>query len=249
MVNYRKYSGPLVPGTKSVKAKGGRKYLKRRSYGSSFTPSLRRQMKQISLAQSETKIASQNANSIDLYHNVTHYVKNILATIQGVTSNPGTTEIYNRIGNEVIARGVKVRLQFISDPTHPNMNIKYWIFRYETSLVLDDALFYVGPQGAGANQNRMIDFPDTRNIKVLKSGLIQNRNKLLPDKDQNVNNAYRDCWIPLNDYKLKYNGNDSSEPKFTTLGMAFLCYDANNTLQTDILNYLSYTVRFYFKDP
>lgn len=211
-----------------------------------------RMMQRISLRQCETKIASQatEQTGINLFHNKTHYVKNLLNTIQGVTNNPGTEELANRLGNEVVARGLKIRFQVISAPEHPNFNFKYFVFRYETSKSLDDPLFWCGPAGFGGNQNRMLDFVDTRNITILKSGLVQNRNKLPIDPQFGpVNNCYRDLWIPLNNKKIKYDGNDSPNPKYTTIGMALVPFDANNTLETDIIAFWNYTTRFYYKDP
>lgn len=186
----------------------------------------------------------------NLYHNVTSYVPNLLATEQGVTANPGTSENDNRVGNEVIARGIKIRSQWISDPKRPNMNIKLIIFKHEANETPTDANFWCGPAGAGGNQNRMIDFPDTRNVTVVKTIMIQNQFVQPYDSQQlPVHNVYRDIWIPLKNKKIKYDANNSSVPKYTTYSMACVCYDANNTLQTDILNYWSFTSRFYFKDP
>lgn len=238
------------PASRMLAAKAA--YAKRKARRARARPmkSLVSQIKSVSLSQSETKTAGQYENSIDLYHNVTHYVKNLLATEQGVTANPGASEIYNRVGNEVVARGLKIKLQFISDPKRPNMNVRYFVFRYEAGEALNDAAFWAGPAGAGADMNRMLDHPDTRNITVLKTGLVQNRNKLPTDVDTMVvNNIYRDIWIPLNNRKIKYDGNGSTVPKYTTIGMCFVAYDANNTLETDILQYLGYSTRFYFKDP
>uniref|UniRef100_UPI004047B19C hypothetical protein n=1 Tax=Bacteroidota TaxID=976 RepID=UPI004047B19C len=207
-------------------------------------------MKAVSLKQCETKITSQKADGVDLYHNLTHYVENLLACTQGTTANPGTTVQSNRIGNEVVARGLKIKFQVISDPLRPNMNFRYFVFRYEANEAPVDANFWVGPSGAGALQNRMIDYADTRNVTILKSGMVQNRNKLSIDETHSpVNNVYRDIWIPLKNKKIRYDSNNSRMPKYTTIGMAIVAYDANNTLTTDILQYLSYTTRFYFKDP
>ena len=89
-------------------------------------------------------------------------------------------------------------MQIISAPDHPNLNFKYFVFRYESSVPLDDALFWSGPAGLGADNNRMLDFVDTRNITVIKSGLVQNRNKLPIDDGKHVNSVYRDIWVPLN---------------------------------------------------
>lgn len=245
----RKYAGPLQSGRKSAYVPGARKnrYAPRRP-----RRGLAKMMQSISLKQCETKISSQKTDptGIDLFHNKIHYVKNLLYTIQGVTNNPGTSEVVNRIGNEVVARGLKIRFQVISAPEHPNFNFKWFVFRYETSQPLDDALFWCGPAGLGGNANRMLDFVDTRNITILKAGLVQNRNKLPTDTTYlPVNNVYRDVWIPLNNKKIKYNGNDSPEPKYTTIGMCVVPFDANNTLETDRIAFLNYTTRFYYKDP
>lgn len=209
-------------------------------------------IKRVSLAQSETKtngLSSAQAG-INMFHNKTHYVTNLLATTQGVTANPGTDEIDNRIGNEVVARGVKIQLQFITDPAHPNFNMRFFVFRYESNEAPLDANFWVGPAGAGGNQNRMLDFADTRNVTILKSFTVQNRNVLPVNPDQKtVHNVYRDVWIPLKNKKIKYDSNDSKTPKYTTLGMCAVCFDANNTLETDIIAFWNYSTRFYYKDP
>ncbi len=207
-------------------------------------------IKRVTLNQCETKTASARLDGVNLYHNVTTYIPNLLACEQGTTANPGTSIDNNRIGNEVVARGIKLRMQFITDPKRPNMNIKVIVFKHESNEPPNDANFWSGPAGAGGNQNRMIDFPDTRNNTVVKTLMIQNQfvapyqSQLLP-----VHNVYRDLWIPLNNRKIKYDSNNGVLPKFTTYSMAVVCYDANNTLQSDILNYMSMTSRFYFKDP
>lgn len=243
----RRFSGPLLPGTSSVRQVNRRnKYYKKKV----STKALTSKIKSVSLSQSETKTNGLYEQGLDLLHNTTRYVVNLLQTQQGDTANPGTTQIANRIGNEVIARGLKIQLQFISDPTRPNLNVRYFVFRYEANEAPSDTNFWVGPAGAGGNMNRMIDFPDTRNVTILRTGLIQNRNKLpTGEATQPVNNVYRNLWIPMKNKKIKYDSNNSTIPKYTTLGMAFVSYDANNTSQTDILNYLSYSTRFYFKDP
>ncbi len=185
-----------------------------------------------------------------MLHNKTEYIPNLLATTQGVTANPGTTELDNRIGNEVVARGVKIQLQFITSPKHPNFNMRFFVFRYEANEAPVDTNFWVGPAGAGGNANRMLDFADTRNVTILKSFVIQNRNTLPVDPDaQTVHNVYRDVWIPLKNKKIVYDSNNSEVPKYTTLGMCAVCFDANNTIATDIIAFWNYTTRFYYKDP
>lgn len=209
-------------------------------------------MKAVSLSQCETKTNGLKSTSdgLALFHNKTAYVENLLETFQGVTANPGTTVLSNRIGNEVVARGLKIQLQFLTTPRRPNFNMRFYVFRYEANEAPQDSNFWVGPIGQGGNQNRMIDFPDTRNITVLKSFIIQNRNVLPVNPDQGtVHAVYKDIYIPMKNKKIKYDSNDSNIPKYTTIGMCATCFDANDTLETDIIAYWNYTTRFYYKDP
>ena len=104
-----------------------------------------KKIKNVTLNQCETKTSSVRVDGADLYHNVTYYVPNLLATEQGVTANPGTTEIDNRLGNEVVARGIKIRAQWICDPKRPNMNIKLIVFKHESNETPNDANFWSVP--------------------------------------------------------------------------------------------------------
>lgn len=234
------------------------KVLQRHWRGRSAVRSLTSKIKQVSLSQCETKTAGQQVGAIsgsaavDLFHNVTHYVPNLLKTTQGVTANPGAEEVDNRVGNEVIARGLRIKLQFISDPAHPNVNIQGYVFRYEANETPADSNFWAGPSGAGGTMLRFLDAPDTRQVKILKSFRVTNQNvsfNVDAGTTRYVHNVYKDLWVPLKSQKLKYDGNNSSVPKYKDIGMCFVTFDANNTLQTDIISYLSYTCKFYFKDP
>lgn len=241
----RKYAGPLQPGKRSAYVPGKRRNVNRRR-------SLVSKIKKVSLSQCETKTNGLKSASegISLFHNRTAYVENLLETFQGVSANPGTTVLSNRIGNEVVARGLKIQLQFLTTPRRPNFNMRFYVFRYEANEAPQDANFWAGPIGQGGTQNRMIDFPDTRNITVLKSFIIQNRNVLPVDPDQGtVHAVYKDIYIPMKNKKIKYDSNDSNIPKYTTIGMCATCFDANDTLETDIIAYWNYTTRFYYKDP
>ena len=234
-------------------------------------------IKKIALKQSEPKMASQlfsslsNPGHLTLKHNVTNYTLNLLKTNQAVTANPGTNVQSNRIGNEIVAKGLKVRMQLINAPTKANVTYKWYLFRYNSDkATMTDADFWSGTDGTGANQNRMIDFVDTREVTILKSGMIQTAGRTA-NMNQSTNytnsshpyilgtasdgstpgmhSTYRDIWIPLKDRKILYDGNNSPVPKFTDIGLAVVCYDVNNTSQETTLGYLDFTSRLYFKDP
>lgn len=243
-----------------------RHYRRRRSSASSLT----KMIKAVALRNSEPKMASQLFSSLSdpahftLGHNVTHYTLNLLKTEQAATANPGTNVQSNRIGNEIVAKGLKIRMQLINALNRSNVTYKYFVFRYNSDKSsMTDADFWSGTDGTGANQNRMIDFVDTREVTILKAGMIQTASKTANMQQehtpagttppyfsqQQLHSTYRDLWIPLKDRKILYDGNNSPVPKFTDIGLAVIAYDVNNTTQGDALGYLDFTSRLYFKDP
>lgn len=236
-------------------------YRRRRTSGG-----LARMIKNIALKQSEPKMATQLFSSLEnpgnqsLFHNITHYQLNLLKTTQAVTANPGTQVQSNRIGNEIVAKGLKIRMQLINAPTQSNVTYKYFVFRYNSDKsTMTDADFWSGTDGTGANQNRMIDFVDTREVTILKAGMVQTAGKTAsmnqiiqsgtPNHIGRMFSTYKDIWIPLKDRKILYDGNNSPVPKFTDIGLAVVAYDVNNTLQSTTLGFLDFTSRLYFRDP
>jgi hypothetical protein len=252
------------------RARNMRRYRSRRGRGG-----LTKLIKKVSLSNSEPKIASQlfsslaNPGHLTLGHNATFYQGNLLKSSQGETANPGTNVFDNRIGNEIYAKGLKLRMQIINAPTQSNVTYKVFVFRYRTGETLQDTMFWSGPSGAGATQNRMIDFVDTREITVLKTLMINtssksanmNQSYLYSNSEHpyilgsagdgskpKMHSTYRDIWIPLN-RKIRYDDNNAPTPKFTDIGLAVVAYDVNNTAQGTALGYLDFTSRLYFRDP
>lgn len=226
---------------------------------SKYKPSkLAKKIKSISLAQAETKVASVLHTGTNLGHNQTNFSLNLLKSTQSINNNPGNNESGNRIGNEVVARGLKLRVQLINNLTESNVTYKWYLFRYPSGKQMTDADFWVGPSGQGATQNRMIDFVDTREVKILKSGIVRTSGKTanmqqttsdLTASANRVHSTYFDVWYPMKNRKIKYDGNNSETPRFTDIGFAVVSYDANNTIQGTTLGYLDFTHRFYYKDP
>lgn len=247
------------------------RYYRRRRTG---TKALVNLIKRTTLKQSEPKMATtlvsnhsglggtaNQAGEITLKHNTTHYVRELLATAQSIHANPGMDVVDNRVGNEIFAKGIKIRTQFINLYTRSNVTYKYYVFWYNADKAgsFTDADFWCGPDGTGAPMNRMLDYPDSREIKILKSGVIRtsphtanmNQNYWTGTENRMADkmfSTYRDLWIPLNQ-KIIYDGNNSSQPKFRDIGMAVVAYDVNNTPVDQILGYLDFTSRLYFRDP
>jgi hypothetical protein len=252
------------------------RYYRRRRTG---TAALSRMIKNVSLKNSEPKVATQLFSSLSdpahfsLYHNVTHYTLNLLKTTQATTNNPGTQVQSNRIGNELIAKGLKIRMQLINAPTKANVTYKVFVFKHNSDKQLpdfDDSDFWCGPDGTGAPQNRMLDFVDTREVTILKSLIIPTASKTAnmnqattysnsehpyilgtaaDGSTPGMHSTYRDLWIPLKNMKVRYDANNSPVPKFKDIGIAVVAYDVNNTPQTTRLGYLDFSSRLYFRDP
>lgn len=215
---------------------------------------LARLVKNVMLKSCETKRSSQyTADGQQLFHNKTYYAGQLLATKQGVTDPHGADDAgLNRIGDEVIAKGISLRffLENVSD--HPNVIYKIYIFRYNTLQVsaLNDTYFWAGLDGSGSNMNRTLDKPMTDRIKILKTMTINPYLGSMGGTDFNsAKTRMFQTWIPLKNRKVTYNGDGSPFPRFTDIGFAVLAYDAINTTEITVLSNLQWQSTFYYKDP
>lgn len=215
---------------------------------------LARAIKNISLKNSETKTSGFTDANIALYHNLNYYKGNLLGTQQGLRDQTGFV-LGNRVGDEVIARGLAIKFHLSCARMAPNCIFKVFVFRYRTGTTLNDASFWCGVDGAGANMDRVVDMPNTEKIKILKSFVIQHQPNYCFVVDQGgayyekVQSTLRQIYIPLKNMRVKYDGENSPTTRFTDIGFAVLAYDYNTTLQTDVRGLLTYSYKFYFKDP
>lgn len=238
----------------------------RRKPKSAQVKNLTNMMKTVTLRQCETKKSSLYPTAtIRLAHNLANYQPNLLQTTQGVTDPQGTTNATNnRLGEEVIARGMKIKFFTQNSGDRPNVMWRLMVFWYNTIVdtagapPLNDAYFWSGTDGVGGNMNRMLDRPNTDRVKVLKDVIISpaNQGNFSLQSGTGTTNPgpydktnYREFWIPLNNRKIKYNGDGSQFPRFKDIGIAVLAYDATTTAQTDGLGGYQYSTTFYYKDP
>lgn len=224
-------------------------------------------MKTVTLRQCETKKSSiYSTATIKLYHNLANYQSNLLQTTQGTTDPQGTSQgILNRIGDEVLARGMKLKFFTQNSSDRPNVMYRIMVFWYNTLIdtpggapALDDAYFWSGTDGNGGNMNRMLDRPNTDRIKVLVDKIYTpayQGNFSLQSGSGTVNigpydkTNYHEYWVPLNNRKIKYNADNSQFPRFKDIGLAVLAFDATTTSQIDGLGGFQYSTTFYYKDP
>lgn len=249
----RKYSGPLQPGKRSAYVKGLRR---NRAGGGRPRKQLKSTIKSVALSLSETKKANQRyaggSNAQPLFHNVTDYWSNLLATTEG-TADPQGVDDYreSRIGTDIIARGIKIRFMFISSPDRPNLNLMVYIYKYNSKTAQQDSVFWAGPAGSGATNNRFLDHPNTDRVKILKKFIVQNVNKVAINDQGTVHTVYRELWLPMKNRKIRYDNdsNNGDVPMFTDIGICVTAFDATNTLVTDEIAYWTASSQLYFKDP
>lgn len=254
MPRKRSYSGPLLPGTKSVRTVNRRPRVVRRTR---FRPGLRKAIQNITLAKCETKTSNQyTTDQASLFHNKAYYAANLLATTQGTQDPSGLSQAKsNRIGDEVLAKGLQLKFNLETQLTKQNQSYRIVVFRYNTlEPPLDDSYFWCGTDGAGGNMNRLLDKPQTERVKVIKQMFINPTYQANYGISSAVSDGQRksftkSCYIPLNNRKIKYNGDGSPNPRFTNIGFMVLSYDSFTTLETDINSFLQWTSTFYYKDP
>lgn len=243
----RRYSGPLVPGTKSVRQVNRRPPRRKPVTTAKKLVPL---MKSIALKQCETKRVTYLQENLPLLHNHTRYMPHFLATAQGL-ENPGAADpLPNgaiRVGNEIIARGISLKLWFENAANTPNIMYRIVLFKYPTIVgsVLSDNRFWQGADGNGSIMNRMIDTVATNRVKIIYSTLIK---PSYPPLDINKCTLF-EKYINLNNLKVKYNEDGGIRPMFTDIGLAIVPYNRFAKAQDAQIATFGHSIRVYFKDP
>ncbi len=254
----RRFSGPLLPGTKSVRTVNRRPRKVK-------TASLTRAVKKISLSLCETKRRSTYFENAPLTHNTTYYQSGFLATTQGV-QNPSGHDVRTssnggeRIGNEIIASGLSLKFFLTAQGNYPNNKYKLIVFKYPTRFLsgavtaLDDELLWQGVDGNGSVMNRMIDTISSR-VKILKQVIIQPPAIGTTEAGHaSSRSTIKNIYIPLKSTKIKYQqpvhtGDSSELPIGWDIGFALVGYDEFSTLTTATVAHVDWSSRLTFKDP
>lgn len=240
MARYRK--------SNSNARKPKRTYRKRTAFSSAHLAS---KIKAISLKNAETKQSNHNVENLQLFHNRTAYRVGLLATSQGTEAPEGLQEnSENRIGDEIIARGLKFKIWVANKVDRPNVMYKMFVYKYNTdTTAMSDAIFWKGTDGDGATMNRMIDSVNPMRIQLLKSFKIKPRANYSIPENAHENSKLQEFYIPLNNSKIKYRVDGGNRPLFKDIGFSICAYDSFGTLQTDNIASYHYAITLYFKDP
>lgn len=218
----------------------------------------------MALRQCETKQSNQYTDALQqLFHDRTYYTGQLLATTQGFTAPQGLEQATNnRIGDKVVARGLKIRLYIEQEASRPNIMYRIFVFKYNTLLLaggatLQDNEFWEGTTGTGTITNRMLGKVQTRHIKILKSKLVK------PTYQANYTQQsagpvplgpftktdLHEFWVPLKNKQIQYRDPDSTFPIRDGYGMAIVAFDSQNTATTDHVSNVMWQSTFYYKDP
>lgn len=208
-------------------------------------------IKKVSLKSSETKYVHQSAENINLNHNTGYQYQNLLYTTQGITdTGAGTSVFSNRLGDEVIGRGISIKLWIANKLDRPNVMYRFFVYKYQSNNPPVLANLFKSAVG-----NRMMDDLDKESYSIVfqkifnvQVGYSAYATATGGDTDGREPHKYFQCWIPLKNKKIIYN-DAGVIPKFTSYAWAIVPYDSYGTLTTDNIASLAYSLKFYFKDP
>lgn len=226
--------------------------LKRRGMG---TGKIAKIAKAVQLKTCETKTSSQyTPDQAALFHNKAYYAGQLMATTQGVNDPSGLTQAtLNRVGDEVIARGLSIKFNLENGAKNPNVTFRVIVFRYNTAEVpLNDNYFWCGTDSAGGNMARVLDKPNLERVKVIKTFFLNpshEANYSATLDNQRIKSRTISCYIPLKNRRVKYNGDNLATTRYTDIGFMVLAYDSFITLETERIANLQWQSTFYFKDP
>ena len=175
-----------------------------------------------------------------LLHNKGDYVLNFLHCNQGVTDNEDGSSQLNRIGDEIVLKNINVRLWLSNKQDRPNVMYKAYLFWYDPDATLSDSYCYF------TAQNKMLDRINNEVISVIDS------KTLFSGPSYSATGNERSQLLTLNGSwkgkKIKYD-EAGTVPKFKTIGLCVVCYDAYGTQQTDNIASYAYNASIRFIDP
>lgn len=235
----------------TYRKKVARKTFRKKTVRRSKTASLVKLIKKVSLKNCETKYVHNASENNQIYHNSPFIFNSLLNTTQGITdTGAGNTVLSNRLGDEVIARGISIKLWIANKVDRPNIMYRLIVYKYQTlSQPTGPALFKTG------SGNRIMDDIDKEYVSVayqkifnLQVGYSAYSTATAGDTDSREAHTYKQIWIPLKNKKVTY-PDAGALPKFFNYGFCILPYDSWGTLTTDNIASFSYQYKFYFKDP
>lgn len=234
---------------KGYKKPVSRKAFAKRAVSKAKTASLVKLIKKVSLRQAETKDTHIISENLQLNHNSPYVVGALLYTEQGINDNEtGTSQYTKRIGDEIVASGISIKLWFANKLDRPDILYKLVVFKYKANTTLNAT----DPFEVQGTSNYMI-----RDMNVEKFKIVRVINFKISTSAQRITSAdvfngaeghkAMKVWIPLRQ-KIKYESGTST-PFGWDYAFTVVAYDSYGTLTTDNIASFAMNRKLYFKDP
>lgn len=233
-----------------------KKVTKKRAYKKPVKKSYNRKslttlIKKVSLKQCETKNTHNILENLQLFHNSQYILQsNLLSCNQGVgDTNAGTTYNSCRLGDEVIARGISIKLWFANKLDRPNVMYKVMIVQFQSRTFPNDIFFSQGSTNIMLrdfnNEKYKLIYSKTFNCQVGYSAAVT---ALAGDTDGREAHKFLKIWIPLKNKRIVYD-EASTMPRDKDYALVVCCYDSFGTTPIDNIATFAVNTKFYFKDP
>lgn len=215
------------------------------------TKKLVKLINKVSLKKAETKETHRIEENINVNHNAQSIRTSLLYTQQGIgDQDAGITSYDCRVGNEIVARGMSIKMWFANKLDRPNVMYKVIVFRYRADTV-PTTIFK--PQGTTNIMLRDIDTDRYTVLAVKQFNLNQgSADRIITATDVFAGvegHVYRKFWINLKNKKIQYIDNNNGSPKYYDMGICVCAYDSYGTLPTDTICSYAFNAKLYFKDP
>lgn len=220
-----------------------------KSYGS--TKRLVKLIQRVSLKKAETKETHRINENLQLIHNQEHLNYTMLYTQQGIGDNDAGLNSFDcRLGNEIVARGLSIKMWFANKLDRPNIMYKVIIFRYRADT--QPATIFKA-QGTSNIMLRDIDTDRITILKVKTFNLNQGTSERIITATDVFAGAeghiFKKFWINLKNRQIQYVSQNSGIPKYYDIGLCVCAYDSWGTPSTDNIASYAYNAKLYFKDP
>ena len=187
--------------------------------------------KKVAMGIPEVKAFGFIDENRQLLHNKTDYLGNFLECKQGIADPndvQGASNRLVRIGDEYYLKSVNIRLWVSNKDDRPNVMYKCFMFWYDSSVTLSDAVCFF------TQQNKMLDRINNEQISIIDQKTIFSGPSYSTGvssvggsaKERSQLCTLRGNWKGR---KITYD-EGGTVPKKRTIGMAVVCYDAYGTL-------------------
>lgn len=202
-----------------------------------------KRVKAVVLKQCETKCFARpgTAGSSGTFNLTNNQVVLANANLLGLQRGVNEDVITARVGDEVIARGVRITLTVKCYGLYPDQYYRWFIVKGKSNQ-LPGSLPFKSVSG-----NILLDCVDTEQITILKSGTFRSHGTNETDLGSNDKLIYKKIWLPMKNQKIRYVGTDVLQYPFE-YALYVGCFYGTNLGITNP-SQLSNQSAFYFKDP